>query len=253
MKLCNLFRQRPVGFEALLHQRLPKVLYLELCIVKRLSPKNFVLALYCIILLLLAANTTVIYSDIILNRSSSFSSAFYFDRRYNIPFFFSLSLTIISLILLFRISRNKHLSKSQSIFWKTLLIAFFLFTLDETFYIHQHFKMSTFGRIASYDPASWTHYLWVIPYFFVFGILVAILVKYSSSISTRVRKKLLKAATVFLLGAVLMEFAGTYYAVIRPGLDIYLLTIKTIEGVMQMAGAVMFIELFLSLQSRTTT
>lgn len=43
-----------------------------------------------------------------------------------------------------------------------------------------------------------------------------------------------------------MEFAGTYYAVIRPGADIYILLIKSLEGALQMAGSVMFIEVFLN-------
>ena len=118
--------------------------------------------------------------------------------------------------------------------------------LDEVFYIHQHFKMSTFGRIASYDRASWSHYLWVIPYFVVFGTLIAMLFLNSSQIDVRLRIQMLIAAFVFLLGAVAMEFAGTFYAVINPGLDIYLLLIKTTESVLQLVGSIMFIKILSS-------
>lgn len=127
---------------------------------------------------------------------------------------------------------------------------FFLFTIDEALYLHQHFKMSTFGAIASYDQKSWTHYLWVIPYFVVFGTLTGILFKYSDEIGSEIKKKLLIAGFVFLLGAVAMEFAGTFYAVIRPGADIYILLIKTTEGVLQLVGSVMFIDVLYRTRSR---
>jgi uncharacterized BrkB/YihY/UPF0761 family membrane protein len=148
--------------------------------------------------------------------------------------------------LLYKIISAGQLSKSQSVFWITLAIAFFLFTLDETFYIHQHFKMSTFGTIASYNEKSWTHYIWVIPYFIVFGILMIILFRNASAISSDLRKKLLLAGFVFLSGAILLEFAGTYYVVINPRFDFPLLLIKTAEGFLQMAGSVMFINVFLN-------
>lgn len=122
---------------------------------------------------------------------------------------------------------------------------FFLFTLDEAFYIHQHFKMSTFGRIASYDRKSWSHYLWVIPYFVIFGGLLTLLVRQANAITSVIRKKLIFAGVVFLTGAVVMEFVGTYYAVMWPRVDIYILLIKTTEGVLQLVGSVMFADIFL--------
>lgn len=160
-------------------------------------------------------------------------------------------LQLTNLFLLYKILSVRTLSRSQSVFWKTLFIAFFLFALDEAFYIHQHFKMSTFGVIASYDRASWSHYLWVIPYFIVFGTLIVLLFIYSGGIAREMKKKLLAAGFVFLFGAVAMEFVGTYYAVIRPQGDIYLLLIKSAEGTLQMLGSVMFIDVFWRSQPRT--
>lgn len=122
--------------------------------------------------------------------------------------------------------------------------------VDEVFYIHQHFKMSTFGRIASYDRASLSHYLWVIPYFVVFGTLIAILFLNSLEINMRLLIQMTFAAFIFLLGAVAMEFAGTFYAVINPGLDIYLLLIKTTESSLQLVGSIMFISTLSSEISR---
>jgi hypothetical protein len=180
----------------------------------------------------------------ILERPFSVAWYFYFDRRLNVPFFFSIVLLLINLFLIYRIAGRVGLSKSQRIFWVALFVAFFLFTLDEAFYIHQHFKMSTFGTVASYNRKSLTHYFWVIPYFIVFGILIGILFKYSVGISKVVKEKLVIAGFVFFLGAVVMEFGGTYYAVMRPGLDIYILLIKSAENVLQLVGSVMFLNVF---------
>jgi hypothetical protein len=211
-----------------------------------LQRKYFIVALYFFIGLLLATNLFAIYCEMILHRQFSFAWLFYFDRRLNLPFFFSLLLLLINLFLLYKILGRKMLSRSQFVFWITLLLIFFIFTLDEAFYIHQHFKMSTFGTIASYDQKSWTHYLWVIPYFVVFGFLIGVLLKYSADIANELKKKLVIAAFVFLFGAVVLEFVGTYYAVIRPGMNIYILLIKTAEGVLQLVGSVMFADVFLS-------
>jgi hypothetical protein len=213
--------------------------------VKKFTRQYLIAGLYSVILLLLAANLFVAYSGMELGRHYSFGWRFYFDRRLNFPFFFSLSLLIVNLVLLYKIAIDKRLTKTQSKFWYALLVTFLVFGIDEAFYIHQHFKMSTFGTIASYDPASWTHYIWVIPYFLVFGILLTILFLRSSVITTSLKNKLLIAGFVFLLGAVGMEFAGTYYAVMRPKADIYILLIKTVEGGLQMTGSVMFINAFL--------
>jgi hypothetical protein len=206
--------------------------------------RSFIVGLYIFIGVLLLANLFVAYNELILHRDYSFGWRFYFDRRLNFPFFFSVLLLLINLFLLYRIASRKDLSRSQSIFWRILFVMFFLFTLDEAFYIHQHFKMSTFGTIASYDQKSWTHYLWVIPYFVVFGTLMAIVFKHSVEIAIQVKKKLVIAAFIFLSGAVAMEFAGTYYAVVRPGADVYIVLIKTVEGVLQLVGSVMFLTIF---------
>jgi hypothetical protein len=209
-----------------------------------LSRSYFILTLYVVIFILLVANLYVIYTDTILRQQYWFTDLFYFDRRLNLPFFFSLFLLLTNLFFLYKIVKRKHPSRSESIFWNTFLITLFLFTLDEAFYIHQHFKMSTFGRIASYDRASWSHYLWVIPYFLVFGALIWILAKHSSSIPKLLTNKLLIAGLVFLTGAVCMEFVGTYYAVLNPKGDIFILLIKTVEAVLQLVGAVMFVNVF---------
>ncbi len=206
--------------------------------------RYIIVALYLIIFALLTANMTVIYSEAIQGHRHHFASLFYFDRRLNVPFFFSLALLLINIVLLYRITTVKTLTRPQIIFWRTLLITFVFFTIDEAFYIHQHFKMRTFGTIASYNPASWTHYLWVIPYFVIFGTLTGILFRHASSISADVKRKLLIAAAVFLSGAMVMEFAGTFYAVVRPA-DVYLLLIKSAEGALQMTGAVMFAQVLL--------
>ena len=210
-----------------------------------MSRKVILNTLFVSIGLLLAANLFFIYTEMVLHRDYAVAAQFYFDRRLNVPFFFSLLLSIVNFVVLLFIVRSKSHSRSENMFWFTLALTFFLFTLDEAFYIHQHFKMSTFGRIASYDRASWSHYLWVIPYAVVFGSLILVMIKYAGFIDARIRRELIVAAIVFLSGAVGMEALGTYYAVLHPRGDIYLFLIKSVEGTLQMSGAVMFLNVFL--------
>ncbi|HEY0652017.1 MAG TPA: hypothetical protein VGD65_02775 [Chryseosolibacter sp.] len=206
--------------------------------------KRLIWSLLFFIALLLAINLFIVFNEMVFDRQYRFGRLFHFDTRLNIPFFFSLFLQLANLLLLFNIVRYCRASKSQTVFWRTLFLAFFLFALDEAFYIHQHFKMSTFGTIASYDRASWSHYLWVIPYFLVFGSLIAVLFIYSTALPTPLKRKLFIAGSLFLFGAVAMEFAGTFYAVIKPEGDIYLLLIKSLEATLQMVGSVMFMDTF---------
>lgn len=79
-----------------------------------------------------------------------------------------------------------------------------------------------------------------------------VLVKYSTGITSGLKKRLVNAAFVFLVGAVVLEFVGTYYAVIRPRADIYIVLIKTTEGVLQLVGSVMFADAFLSSRALET-
>jgi hypothetical protein len=196
--------------------------------------------LFIILAFLLAANLYVIYSEEILHVHHRFAWRFYFDRRLNFPFYFSITLLLIILFLTLRISKHTG-AQPAARFWKILAIVFILFTADESFNLHHKFKMKTFGTIASYDQASLTHYLWVIPYFVVFGVLMFLLWKESVHLPILLKSRLAVAAVVFLLGAVVMEFAGTYYAVATRQADIYILLIKATEGLLQMAGSILFI------------
>jgi hypothetical protein len=199
------------------------------------------LVLFLILTMLLAADLYMIYSEEILQVHHRFAWRFYFDRRLNFPFYFSITLLLIVLFFVLRIIKQSR-GQAAYRFWQVLAVVFMLFTCDESFNLHHKFKMKTFGTIASYDQASLSHYLWVIPYFVVFGLLMLWLWRESEHLPLPLTRKLSVAGVVFLLGAVVMEFAGTYYAVKTRQADIYILLIKATEGVLQMAGSIMFIQ-----------
>ena len=199
-----------------------------------------------VVIFLLIANLAVIYSDNVLNDHQSFAWRFYFDKRQNFPFYFSVFLQLLNLYFIFRLMRHPAMTPQQISFWKNMFVAFLIFTIDEAFYLHFRFKMATFGTIASYDQASLSHYLWVIPYFLVFGFLMVMIFRASAAISRPLKIKILIAATLFLAGAVLLEFVGTYYAVVNKGGDVFLQLIKTAESLCQMIGVIFFIRIFSS-------
>ncbi|MBT1704421.1 hypothetical protein [Chryseosolibacter indicus] len=139
----------------------------------------------------------------------------------------------------------QSLKPQQHAFWKFLGITFLLFSVDAMFDLHFRIKMSTFGRIASYDQRALSHYLWIIPYFLVFGFLILKVIIYSSSIAVKVRRQIAVAALLFLFGAVFLELAGTYYFVVEGKLNLLLMLIKTGESLFQMIGSILFINTFL--------
>jgi hypothetical protein len=205
------------------------------------------LGLSLVVVFLLIANLAVIYSDNVLNNHQSFAWRFYFDKRQNFPFYFSVSLQLLNLFLIYRLMKHSSMNLQQVRFWTYLFIAFLIFTIDEAFYLHFRFKMMTFGTIASYDQASLSHYLWVIPYFVIFGFLMIMIFRYSSSIRTSIIVRIVIAAILFLTGAVVLEFVGTYYAVVKGKGDVVLQLIKTAESLCQMTGMIVFIHTFASL------
>lgn len=209
-----------------------------------LSPKGLTTCLFIITLILLIANVILGYVRISHDRSYSLGSLFYFDMRFNIPFYFSIALLLLNLYFIYKIVKAKSLAPAQLLFWKTLGIVFIVFTIDEALYLHFFLKMSTFGTIASYDQKAPSHYLWVVPYVLVFGFLMLKLKQYAHAIPYYLGKRILLASILFLFGAVFMEFLGTYYSVMHKEADLWLMLIKTGEGLFQMIGSVVFIYIF---------
>lgn len=207
----------------------------------RTGPRRLTATLVIIALALLVANLMAIYSTIILNHPYSFAWRFYFDKRLNIPFFFSLILLSLNVWFVHCILKEKNGHPSETVFWRIFGLLFLFFGIDESFNLHNRFKAITYGTIASYNPASLLHYLWVIPYFAVFGFLMLQLKKHAADIPEYLKKGLMTASVLFVFGAVLMEFAGTYYYVVTRKTDIYLLLIKTVEELFQIIGLIVFI------------
>lgn len=207
----------------------------------RIDSKWLVMILGSLAFVLLLGNLGAIYSTFISHHSLSFAWRFYFDKRLNFPFYFSLILLFINLFFIFRLATKKTLIEGETRFWKVLGIFFMLFTVDETFDLHYLFKIRTYGTIASYNPASLSHYLWVIPYIVIFGFLMIQLKKLSANIPLQVKRGLMLSTALFLFGVVVMEFAGTYYFVVTRSVDLNLMLIKTVEELFQMIGLIAFI------------
>src|SRR3954469_23127976 len=105
-----------------------------------LRPKWLTTTLSGITFILLVANLAAIYSSEILHHHHSLAWRFYFDKRLNFPFFFSLALLFINLYFIFKIAQARSNGPSQSTFWKILGVVFILFTLDEAFDVHYKLK-----------------------------------------------------------------------------------------------------------------
>jgi hypothetical protein len=204
------------------------------------SPSTITRSLVMITIILLIINIIAIHSLFFANNSFPFASVFYFDRRWNLPFLFTMCMLVFCLYLVYRIASRKRDEAPELEFWKILGFLFLFFAVDKSFNLHYKFKMMTFGTVASYNETSPSHYIWVLPYLLIAGFLVLRLRKRSVHLEPLLNRQLIFAAIVFGSGAIIMEFAGTFYGVVVKGADVYILGIKTLEELLQMIGLIMF-------------
>jgi hypothetical protein len=205
------------------------------------ASKWLTIILSLITAVLLAVHLSGIYFALILKSPYEAAWRFYFDKRLNFPFFFSVALLFLTLYFIYGIVQQVQKDASQVVFWKVLGLVFILFAIDESIDLHNKFKKVTYGTIASYDQTSLSHYVWVIPYVLVFGILMILILRNATHIPPYLKRDLAIAAILFLFGAVCMEFYGTYYYAFNQKTDLHLLLIKTVEELFQMIGLIVFI------------
>src|SRR4051812_13687045 len=88
--------------------------------------KWLTISLSAVALVLLVGNLFAIYLNAVLHQQYGFVWRFYFDKRANYPFFFSLILLFINLYLIYKIVKALPTDQSQLVFWKVLGVVFML-------------------------------------------------------------------------------------------------------------------------------
>lgn len=160
------------------------------------------------------------------------------DAESNLPSFFSALLLVSCAIGLFAISR--HRTERE---WKWLSVLFLALAADELLAYHE--RMIIPLRDALGIERGPLYYAWVIPAL-VFVLAVAgLLMRFLSELDPRTRRSFLLAGALFLGGALLFEMlsgaAATYRGEESPDVVWSVVSLVTIEEVLEMLGASVFL------------
>jgi hypothetical protein len=205
-------------------------------------PRRIVISLLIITFILLCIHLLCVYASFILDSPYSFSWKFYFDKRMNIPFFFSVGLLLLSAYFTYKISVSPFEIPSRLEFWKTLCILIGFIALDKFFHLHNKARTITSAITSTNDATSPFYYLWTIPYLAFIGYIGVRLKRSFVPLPEPIKKQLITACALFATGAIVLEVAGIYYAHLHSGeSDLYHVLIKTSEDLLQILGTVMLI------------
>ncbi len=160
------------------------------------------------------------------------------DAESNLPSFFSALLLVSCAIGLFAISRHRPERE-----WAWLSVMFLVLAADELLAYHE--RMIIPLRDALGIERGPLYYAWVIPAL-VFVLAVAgLLMRFLSELDPRTRRSFVLAAVLFLGGALLFEMLGgavaTYRGEESPDVVWSVVTLVTIEEVLEMLGASVFL------------
>jgi hypothetical protein len=205
-------------------------------------PRRIAIPLLIITLILLCIHLLCVYASFILDSPYSFSWKFYFDKRMNIPFFFSIGLLLSSTYFSYKLSVSEFEIPSRLEFWKTLCILIGFIALDKFFHLHNKARTITSAITSTYDAALPFYYLWTIPYLALIGYIAMRLKRSSLHLPWPLKRQLAIACALFVTGAIVLEVSGIYYVYLRSGeSDLYHVLIKTSEELLQILGTVMLI------------
>lgn len=207
-----------------------------------LHPRRLANCLLVITFLLVSIHLLCVYTSFMLERPCSFAWKFYFDKRMNIPFFFSVGLLLLCVYFIVKLSVSPLEIASRKEWWKALTILTAFFTIDKLFHLHNKARTTTSNIIDVYDPTAPLYYVWTIPYIAFIAYLFLRLRRSFTHLPDPTKKQLTLAGVLLIIGGIVLELTGVYYAHLRHGKsDVYHVLIKTAEELFQMLGLVTII------------
>jgi hypothetical protein len=207
--------------------------------------------LILLLVFLLVANVASIYSAFIDHKPFSFAWRFYFDKGYvNLPGFFAYLLMFITAFYAGRLYYSSPLLEGR-VFWRNLMFFILFMTIDKWLHLHNQVRTLSLKTIASLDPSSAFHYLWLIPYATLFVWFIISSRQHFMVLPYKLRKRVLLSVSLYLFGAVVVEAVGSYYWVsIGRKIDLNVMLIKTAEETVQMAACIILIHSLASYHHR---
>lgn len=212
----------------------------------RIDPRRVVIALVSVAALLLTAHLTLLITTIVTGHDSMFGLVrlFDLDREQNIPSFFSGSLFLIN-ALLFWCAGKTPAQRRRAQVWYILAALFVFLAYDELFSIHERL---TEPIRQTLHTTGVLYYAWVIAYALPLFALTAWFLPTWRRLDAMVRAWLMAAATIYVLGAVVIEmFAGAYAEAFGGSRTLGGGLLVACEESFEMAGLIILVHTLLSL------
>lgn len=163
---------------------------------------------------------------------------FDFDEELNFPSYYSTLSLLFCSSLLAVIAFAKRKICERYLYWLGLAVIFLFLSMDESIGLHESLKRKV--QIALNISESF-HSAWVIPYSIALIIFLLVYVKFVFNLPSMTRILFLIAGSVYISGAVGMELIREFYSKLYVDNIIFIITIITIEELLEMTGVVIFI------------
>jgi len=167
------------------------------------------------------------------------------DQEANLPTLFSSTILFISAFLFYLLSQKSKISQdTQHRYWLGLSIIFIFLAFDESATIHE-----TIGDMTEQfvDTNGYLHYPWVISYSILIILLGFLYFRFFFNMEKKIFWKFVKAAIIFLTGAIGLELLGAKEASLHGSDTMLYCYYYTIEESLEMFGVIYLINLLLNL------
>jgi hypothetical protein len=166
---------------------------------------------------------------------------FYVDAEQNIPTLFSVLLLFCAALLLTVITVLKKKEKDPDVSrWANLAFGFLFMAVDEASSIHEKLVTPVRGLLGD-GPIGIFYFAWVIPGIAVVFVLTLFFLRFLLRLPAKSRVTFMVAATLFIGGALGLEFVGGRYAELHGHGNLTYSMIATVEESLEMAGVIVFI------------
>jgi len=214
----------------------------------RVVSRRVVLSLAAVAGLLVAAHFWLLFITVTTGHDSILGlvGAFDLDRENNVPSFFSGGLFLLNAMLLWLVGQQPARHHGSRV-WYALAAVFVFLSYDEMFGVHERL---TRPLREAFHTGGLLYYAWVIAY--VMPVIALIWWFYPTwrRLSADVRRQLLVAGCLFLLGAVVMEMInGAYDEAFGHRRSLAWGLLSAVEESLEMAGLIALAHALLGLLS----
>jgi len=207
-----------------------------------LKPSSIVRILGTIIALLVLASIITQTASLITGHKNIFGLVplFNLNNEFNFPTYYSaLQLIVASFLLMFITAMEKRRKAFYIKYWAFLSIIFLYLSCDELIILHERASIPMRDFLGSH--LSIFNWAWIIPYGILTLILAVVYIKFLFNLPKNTGKTFIIAAVIYVSGAIIFDFIGSYYSKLHPDNNFIYVALTTVEEGLEMTGILVFI------------